>query len=390
MAKKIFARARLKKGEKWCIDFTTYNPDTGEERRQRKEFGLNDIPDLVVREAVAERLVRHIESFAPELTKAPDPDPGPSLKDAVSLAVAVKQRLPRKNSRRRYITVSKKFLAWAKRLHYADMPVRDFTRKHARAYWDHFILTREYKGKTLNGYLDALRTLWNTMDERELIKENPWEKIKPAREEEKERRPFTPEERHIVATYAMEHDYFLFRAILLQFFCYIRPCELVRLKGKDFDFSKGTVTVQESNAKSYRKAVKTIPRSVLHYFVDGKFERFPANYFVFGLVGDARRGHTGASPNKLNEGRLAKRHSNILRRLRESGALKDTRGLSFYSWKDSGISAHAAQTGPVATKDQAAHRSLDITAIYYHAPEINEAYKVLPNDLFLREEGLSL
>lgn len=381
MAKKIFARARLvKNASRWHIDFSIFDPETGQEKRQRRDFDLNDIEDIAVREAVADRIVRNIEVFATQLPKAlPVEKKGPTLKESIELAVQIKQKLPRRSSRRRYVTVSKPLLTWAKKLHYESLPVADFTRKHAVAYWDALTTSKPYRGKTLNNYLDALRTMWNVLEDRELVRENPWERIKPAREEEKTRRIFTDDERRTVAMAAMETDYWIFRGILLQFYCYVRPVELTRLKFKDFDLAKGTVTIREADSKQYRRVVKTIPESIRHFFVDGKFERYPANYFMYGL------GAGGMEPSTVavDELRPAKRHTKLLNKLKESGKLRDTSGLTWYSWKDTGISMHARKTGPVATKDQAGHRNLAMTSIYYHASDVNPEYRALENDLLL-------
>ncbi len=376
MAKKIYARARLVKSSRWYIDFSTYDPATGKETRQRKDFNLNDIEDLTVREAVAVRLVADIETFVSAAPAKPSAghSNGPTLKEAIELAVAIKQKLPRRSSRAKYRTVAKPLLAWAKKMHYEWLPVAEFTRKHARDYWDHLTTSKTFRGKTLNNYLDAIKGIWNVLDDREMVTDNPWERIKPAREEEKLRRTFTAEERRVVATHAMETDYWLFRGILLQFYCYIRPVELTRLRFKDFDFAAGTVTVREADAKQYRRVVKTIPRSILHYFIDGRFEKYPTNLFMLG-----RGGEPGTIA--VEEMRPYKRHLKMLTRLKAAGKLKDIQGLTWYSWKDTGISLHARKTGPVATKDQAGHRSLAMTSIYYHAAETNPEYQILENDL---------
>lgn len=382
MAKKIFARARIVKSSRWTIDFTIYDANTGEESRQRRDFDLNKIDDLELRQAVADRIVKNIEIFAAAKPPAAT-DKGPGLKDSIELAVKIKQRLPRNSSRRRYITVSKPLLSWAKKLNYSDLPVRGFTRKHAIAYWDHFTTQKKYRGKTLNNYLDALRSLWNVLQDREQTAENPWERIKPVREEEKTRRVFTSEERRTVAFAAMQTDYWLFRGILLQFYCYIRPVELTRLRFKDFDFSAGTVTVQEADSKQYRRVTKAIPRSIINYFTDGRFERYPANYYMYGWkeVGGVEQMEPSTKP--INEMRPYKRHHKLLLRLLEDGKLRDITGLTWYSWKDTGISIHARKTGPVATKEQAGHRNLAMTSIYYHSAETNPEYQALEDDLLL-------
>jgi integrase len=381
MAKKFFARARVVKGARWYIDFSRFDPETGTESRSRKDFDLNDIENLEIREAVANRLAQYIEIFAPAGSK-PEKPSGPTLRDAVTRAVAAKQLLPREVSRRRYVTISKPFLEWAKKQRIDCAPVDDFTRKHARQYWQHLQSEKQLKGKSLNGYLGAFRAIWNEVaaDLDQDGFKNPWTSIKTVRVEEKQRRPFTDEERRTVATAAMDGDYWLFRAIVLQFFCYIRPVELTRLKFKDFDFSKGTVTIRETENKSYKKVVKTLPTSVITYFLDGTFDKYPANFFVFGLGSGIMEPSTVA----IDEQRLYKRHAKLLARLDAAGKLPGgIKGLSFYSWKDTGISLHAARTGAIPTKDQAGHASLDMTSVYYQAPEVLHEYKFLENTLFL-------
>lgn len=385
MAKKTFVRAaRLVKGSRWYIDFQRIDPETGETTRHRQDFDLNDIEDLNVRERVGERLVRYIEVFAPIPKFRTDSEKSDIMpvSAAIETVLALKMRLPRKNSRKTYSAISKKLLAWCERLGYARLPVGEFGKRHARAFWDSLVGSGKYKGRSLNNYLVCLRTMWNELSDRELVMENPFDKIKPERVGEKSRRPFTDEERRIVAGEIEKTDYWLFRALLLQFFCYIRPIELTRLKFRDFDFSRGVVTIREDVHKGYRKHYKTIPASIREYFIDGRFEKCPVNYYVFGLAGTPGREFVGPSSRQISEARMAKRHTKVLCRLKEAGKLSDISGLSWYSWKDTGISLHTRKTSPVATKDQAGHKDLSITSIYYHSEDFNPEYRALENDLF--------
>lgn len=388
MAKKTFvSRARLVKGARWHIDFQRFDPATGEETRHRQDFDLNEIEDLEVRERVGERLVQNIEVFAqapvPRNRHIPEKAESQTVKEAVEFALTLKRRLPRQNSIRKYETVAKAFLAWCQKMHYAALPVGEFGRKQARAYWDNLTTRRDYRGRTLNNYLATLRALWSEMMERDMVGENPWAKIKPVRNEEKLRRPFTEEERRVVAAHIEATDYWLFRGVLLQFFCYIRPVELIRLKFRDFDLGKGLVTVLEGNAKSWRKQVKTIPASVMHYFRDGIFDKQPGNYHLFGRVGEGARAKMQPAAKPIDAGRPYKRHARALARLKADGRLTgDISGLTWYSWKDTGISMHTRRTSPVATKDQAGHATLAVTSLYYHAPDENPEYRALENDLF--------
>lgn len=181
----------------------------------------------------------------------------------------------------------------------------------------------------------------------------------------------------------IEHtDYWLFRGLLLQFFCYVRPVELTRLRFRDFDLGRGLVTVQEGDAKSWKRVVKTIPKSILPYFLDGRFDKYPANYFILGRVED-RRGMARVEPctTQVDDDRMYRRHLKVLLRLKKQGKIGDFEGLTWYSWKDTGISLHTRRTSPVATKDQAGHTDLSTTSLYYHAPDVNAEYRDLPNDL---------
>lgn len=384
MAKKnIVARARLVKGSRWYIDFTRIDLETGAETRHRQDFDLNDIDDLRVREEVGQRLVRYIEAFAQEKKPAPAIRPDEmTVRQAVEYVAGIKATLPRKNSRKTYAAISKKLLAWCARLHYAGVPVSEFGKKHCRAFWDALLACGQYRGRSLNNYLVCLRTMWNELADRELVQENPWAKIKPERVGEKVRRPFTDQERRVVAEEIERTDYWMFRGVLLQFFCYIRPAELLRLRFKNFDLGAGTVTVESSEAKTWKKRVVTIPKSVLPYFTDGTFDRQPANYYLFGRK-EIKRGLYSLEPAtvQMSECRMYKRHRRVLDRLKEQGKLSDITGLHWYSWKDTGISMHTRKTSPVATKDQAGHADLSITSVYYHADPLNVEYRGLENDL---------
>lgn len=382
MAKKIFARARVVKGKRWYIDYVIFDPVTSKESRHRQDFDLNDIEDLAVRELVAARLVTNLGTFIKSApVAASSAAPAQTVSMAIQIALDVKFKLPRRNSRSQYRTVGRMFLKWSKQRHYLDLPIADFSQKYAREFWD-WMTTKKYAGRTLNNYRTCLKALWSELIEREVITKNIWERIKPARVGEKKRRPFTDQERRVVAAWAKEHDYWMFRGILLQYFCYIRPGEISGMKFRDFDFAAGTVTIPEGNSKSWKKRVVTLPKSILHYFLDGQFDQYPGNYFVLGRI-PARNGRWAMHPSTvaLSETRMNKRHARLLARLQKSGDLSDISGLTWYSWKDTGISVHARKTSPIATKDQAGHRDLAITSLYYHAEEINSEYRNLADDL---------
>ena len=383
MIKKIFVtKARLVRGKRWHIDYTRLDPVTGKSTRHRQDFSLNDIADETIREHVGTIIVRHIEQFtvqnAPPAVQT-ESEKKETVKEAVTDAQREKMAVPRVNTQKSYKSIVNAFLAWADKLCYADIPLHEFSAKHAQAYFAYIKSRKKYKGRTLNNYLVTMRAIWNLLIDQERVAKNPFLKIKPFREEEKERRIFTEDERRVVASYIEKNDYWLFRALLLQYFCFIRPIEISRLKFKAFNFTTGTVVVESFEAKCWKKRTATIPNSIMHYFTDGIFNVQPTNYHILGSVD---RQQIGPSPKPASENRQYKRHRKYLLRLKEAGELKDITGLTWYSWKDSGISSHVKNTTPLSTRDQAGHSDFQQTLTYYHTDVVNDEYRKVINDLF--------
>lgn len=111
-AEKIFvSKARLVKKGRWYIDFERFNPDTGETTRHRKDFDLNDIADLEVRERVGERLVKHLDVFVPpsipKKSAHSEKTDTPTVKEAIELTVSIKQ-MAKRGRRKNYAACSRR------------------------------------------------------------------------------------------------------------------------------------------------------------------------------------------------------------------------------------------------------------------------------------------
>lgn len=389
MAKKFFVpRANIVKGERWLIDYLVIDPETGKQSRHRNEFGLNDVP-LPIREEVANCLIKCVEKVLRGVARIPigappvQAEPAMTLHDAVEFSLKLKMSGPRENTHKNYKSIGRYLVEWMTTRSYTRMLVTEFGKRHARAFMDWYITRKPLRGVTINNRVTHLRALWYELINREICPENPWTSIKPVREEEKKRRPFNPEERRVVAAEVERRDYWLFRGLLLQYYCYIRPEELRRLKFRAFDLGRGVVKVESFEAKKWKARWATIPRSVLHYFVDGRFDRVPANYFVFGMTGTRGLYRLGPASKAASKSVAYRRHQKILKELKAAGRLSNIDGLTWYSWKDTGITEHARKTSPLATRDQAGHEDFDMTLTYYHQEQVNAEYQKLGNDLFL-------
>ncbi len=401
MAKKTFpTRSRVVDSRpNWYIEYYQIDPETGEISRHRQDFDLNKIADLAVRREVADRIAANIDLFA-KAPKDRSAAKSSGISDEVktcglSVAQAVEKMRDLKigqsdvtSTKNDFRAAAKDFLTWAKRAHYSDMSIEKFTRAHAAGFWD-YLATRAKRGGGLlsgvsrNNRFAMVRAIFGAMVERGLFKENPLGRFRRAKVTEKERRIFTVEERRVVALEAEKTDYWLFRGILLQYYCFIRPVELLRLKMGDFDFKAGTVRVKVKKGRTVRYRYATIPRSVMKYFVDGRFEKYSAGLLVFGITEESPyQFKIGPSNRPGDDDLLYRRHRRILERLRERGELRNINGLTWYSWKDTGISAHAPKTQHLSTRDQAGHSSFQTTLRYYTAPKVIEEYAAIQHDLF--------
>ncbi len=148
-----------------------------------------------------------------------------------------------------------------------------------------------------------------------------------------------------------------------------------RIRFKDFDMKRGIITIRKEVAKTHRRRVVTIPKAVLHYFIDPFFSSHPTNYLIFGK---------GLKPHPLEPvavNRMCKDHKKVLKILQERGELKDITGIHHYSWKDTGVKHMCNHVSPHSLRDQLGHASLDQTMVYYKADEVNQEIRDLPDDL---------
>lgn len=394
MVKKIFvSKSALVIGKKPVADFNLFDASTGTESRHRLELDIShESPEI--RKAIGAAVVALLPKIASKIADIIYKGEAPAASAAAPkpLNQAVKDILLLKKSPSKssstgtdYSSIVNEFLRWTEKKSLAYNPVTSFSRDNARQYFD-FLSTRKtakgtlLSGTTINNKLTCLRAIFSALIEEQVIKENPFKAVEPAIPGEKNRRNFTTEEAAVVADFIENNHYWLFRGLLLQYYCYIRPVELTRLKFSDFNLTNGTVSVQVHKGKKYRR-IATIPSAILPYFTDNIFTKYPNNHYVFSTQKSGTQYKPGPSATQAAEDMQYKQHLKVLNRLKKLGKLKDITGLTWYSWKDTGISVHAEITSPLATKDQAGHSSFEMTLKYYHPPSVIAAYQNLPNTL---------
>lgn len=378
MRKKFFASFDpprvVKASDRWYISFYAVD-ESGQRKHYRPTFNLNRIIDLRIRQQRANELCEKLtwwmaagkvpEKFDERKVKLTETaQEGMKIMEALELGLNIKCRSDRQDSQKTYRSHIGILMQYLQKNGLEAMPITIFGRVEAVAFLD-YRLSQGISNTTYNNARTILRAIWGELQERDIVKENPWSQTKAKECEEKNRRNFTADEARAVFGYIKRHDVLLLYAIILEYCCYIRPAELRRLRMSDIVLDQGIVIVRKAVAKTRRERIATIPALFLPLFDRGFFDQFPASWYLFG---------EGWKPSSKQTGkdRMYRRHKQVLDRLHAGGQLKNIDGLSLYSWKDTGITDALEQMPLLTVQDQAGHASPGMTLRYRHKSRIND------------------
>jgi integrase len=180
-------------------------------------------------------------------------------------------------------------------------------------------------------------------------------KKKPA---QKRRRNFSDEERRTVAAWIAENNPGLFLGVLLSYYCFIRPNELRKMQVHCIDVEEKVIRLPGSITKTQKPRTVTVPNAILPA-LEQIVSKYAPDRFVFGPGLKV-----GRSPAKKDAFYHA--HKRALEQLYRSGAIKSILGLSFYSWKDSGLTDLSENISLLDLMKQAGHHDPKITMKYIH------------------------
>lgn len=387
-----FEPARLVRGtSRWYISFYAVNDLTKRREKFKLTFNLNRITDLRLRARVGEDLAQKItwwmeqgkpiSRFDPEkvrlmeLTIQQEMNRKP-LMDAIDAVLDVHAQILRSESMRSYRGVCEKFRQFLHARKWEKLLCSELTKAHAAAYLDHCLTERRLSARTYNNQIIHLRTIINKLIHRGYLQENPFSNLPLLRPMKKQRRVFTHFEARAVAKYIQATDRLLFYALLLEYTGYIRPAELRRLKFENIDLKAGIIRLGDTQTKDKEERFVTIPSDFLQHFDVQFFAAYPAKWFVFGQ-------NMAPHPDKpCGISTMYNKHLRALKELQRRGELADITGLTWYSWKDTGITDALEDLPILAVKDQAGHSDVKMTLRYRQAEKVNRSMKGFKNKLF--------
>ncbi len=379
MEKKFLPARLVKAKDRWYILWYQTDSSTNEFKRIKKTYNLNRIPNKKIREQRAKELLQKLSKLIPHgfpfIDEQLEGEMLTPLMEAVNIASKIRCQTDRKRTIGMYESVCNVFEGYLDKRGLKNLRVLDFGHKGAIDFMDYLVIERKIGNRTYNNYLIRMRSIFNALLEREYIYQNPFSKIKKKEKTAKERRTFTEAEKKVVAKYISENDEWLFLSIVLLYACFIRPAEMRRLRFKNFDFKRGLIHMPSPLTKNKKPRTVTIPSGYLHYFRNEKFTNYPANYLIFGAKVKPH------SSKACGHNTMNYRHGKILNKLQKLGLIEDIKGLSLYSWKDTGITDAASEVSLIDLMRQAGHQDPKQTMIYYNNRQVNEGMKKIGNQL---------
>jgi integrase len=190
----------------------------------------------------------------------------------------------------------------------------------AIAYMDQIRLSGA-SNRTYNGYLTDMRTFFNAMAEREMIRQNYFREIKFLKLEDKHRNAFTTAELSRLKDYLTEHDK---NFLLCCYYCYyavLRPVEICRLKVEDINLKEGYIRIDTHQSKNDKAQTIPILPELAKLLKELAIDKQPAkNYIVsHGFVPGAK---------KLRENEISRQFKRV------ATAIDLPEHTTFYSLKD--------------------------------------------------------
>ncbi len=351
---------KLSRGKVWFVYYYVRNPLT--DRLVRFRIKLGRYKSLSERRRAAREIM---DAYSEKLSLGWNPfiertasKSYASLFDALDMFLKVKGRELEDNSMRSYRSLVKIFRSWLERQGFGDRSFAvSVTREVARDYMREVEQDERISPRTYNNYLRFYDTLFNWMQEKGFIADNPFDGIrpKPKRLTRKSRRILSEDELGCLLRFLAKNNRPYLAMVILCYCCLVRPKEIAMLRCRDIDLSKSIVHIRSEIAKNDHDSYRTIPDAALP-FLQGLDLSNPELY-LFGQ-------HPGYDfmPGKkmICSRKIASFWNYVVRKECNFGM-----DLQFYSLKDSGVTNMIASGVPVSfVQQQADHSSLAMTAIY--------------------------
>ena len=390
-----YEHLKLVKGYRYYIKVKA-DTKNGGKRLFRHTFNLNRILNLPERILRGEELVKKIrfwldlgnfyEDFDERLVTLEMRLNNSSPKKQILLIDAIEEirdtkvaETERRSSKRSHNSHTRQFIEFLKAKDWERMSVEEFTREHARAYTMYWVQKGINNNNTFNTKLIFVKGYFNTFIEAEYIDQNPFDRIKRRRKTKAIRQNIELKDMVVLNQLAKDKNIWLWVSIQLAFWGLVRQEELSRLKFKNFDFKNWCIRLSAEDTKNWKDDVITLPFFLREQFKEIDFFQYPANYYLIGK---------GIKPGleRVEERQLHKRFLSILNLATREKLIDNKKGISFSSWRRTGMDYFSHCLPPRLFKDHNRHDSFSTTEHYLPNRKVIDKVSLLENDVFVGHE----
>lgn len=176
----------------------------------------------------------------------------PTLREAFDIIKRLKQATNRKESFKEWKILDNIFLPWCAERGFDILPVSEIKSEHIVPFIDYVSIDRGVSNTTRNNYVIRIGTFFNALKKRKLIEENPLKGLGKLRQEETQHIPYTKEEIQEVKEAIAEKKPWLWLAIQMIYYCFIRPNEIIQLRVRNIEGKVFYIPPEISKGKTGR------------------------------------------------------------------------------------------------------------------------------------------
>ena len=255
-------------------------------------------------------------------------------------------RFSKQSTRKDYTMRFNVFLTWCSMERIDRLEEVNFAQ-----FLDYVFLDRGVSPRTHNNYRTWLRSFTSWMRRQHLLEGDPLDGVPPMREPGKIRQPLPTAMLRQIREHLAAHDRHFLLAVMMEYYCFIRPEELSQLQVGDIDVKRHAIHVREEISKNGKAEMVGLNTAIVSLMRELWTLRAPKDWYLF-----SNRLHPGKV--RLDSRAFRDRWARLRRRL------AIPREYQFYSLKDSGIRDLANSAGIVIARDQARHSSISVTNKY--------------------------
>lgn len=205
---------------------------------------------------IKEETTTEIEETTTEIEKT-------SIKEAFEFGLNLKEQVMTKSSFANYKSRVNRFLKWLINNGYEKYSINNLNRKIVNTYLNEIL--KDSSARNRNNTRADLNTLFKTLENNELIKENFITKIDVLNSTPKRNKTFTPKLEKDIYNYLDKTNKHLLLYIKFISYSFLRPVEICRLKIEDVDIQDKKLYIK---AKNQPVKIKIIPDILLKELPD--------------------------------------------------------------------------------------------------------------------------